>query len=373
MIAIEKFDLVIDEENKRVMWKNGTFDITQYPTSPKTFAWKGRKRERYKQFHKEHGYTASTLSKVINKSLAKMWIVPIPSPVMSLCYMGKNKGWNKPAVKKAHKIMPLLEQTLKDGNKHVLPLVYKYGVDTQELKKEFGKGRWKRICKQSFNRVKQITRIPRPLTKTEFDIFADPSYPSTLLHTGLTDWGVIEWAKEKRVCTKLGKKWTRYRHYINDSYLLAERLGKPLTKKDFPETLDGWKETHDALKKEVNALRYSKNKWPHISELKWAYDPSFGFDVVLYDNAFDILTEGKEMHHCVAGYAEMVGEKKYLVFSLRKEGKRYSTLGVRVMESGVYMFDQHYKKYNQTLESNDGARVIASQIIETLNNGGEYE
>ena len=42
MIVIEKFDLVIEEENKRVVWKNGTFDIARYPTSPKTFARKGR-------------------------------------------------------------------------------------------------------------------------------------------------------------------------------------------------------------------------------------------------------------------------------------------------------------------------------------------
>ena len=372
MINIDKFDLVIDEVGKVVKWKGQTFHFHHYPLKNTYFANKGKDGTGWKAFHAQHGYTATTLTKIINKSLAKMWVSPLPDWAVGLCYRGKKIGWDKGKVKKVHSLYALLSQTIEDGNKHVLPFVFKEGKDTQQLKESFGKGAWKRICKQSFNRVKQITRIPRPLTKTDFDIFADPAYPSALLHTGLTDWGVIEWAKEKRVCTKLGKKWTRYRHYIKDSYLLAERLGKPLTKKDFPETLDGWKETHDTLKKEVNALQYSKNKWPHISELKWAYDPSLGFDVVLYDNAFDILTEGKEMHHCVAGYAEMVGKKKYLVFSIRKGGERHSTLGVRITESGLYMFDQHYKKYNQALEPNDGARIVASQIIDALNNGGEY-
>lgn len=371
MINIDRFDLVIDEVEKVVKWKGQNFHFHHYPLKNTYFANKGKDGTGWKVFHAQHGYTASTLTKIINKSLAKMWISPLPDWAVGLCYKGKKIGWDKGKVNKVHSLYSLLSQTIEDGNKHVLPFVFKEEKDTQQLKESFGKGAWKRLCKNTHHRNKVLASMH--YSRMNLNVFLDPSYPTSLIPTGTEKKELVEWAKEKRVCTKLGKEWGRYRNSILDSYLLAERLGKQLTKKDFPETLEGWKVLHDALKDEVNTLRYSKSKWPHISELKWSYDKELGFDVVLYDNALDILTEGKEMHHCVAGYSERAARKEYLVFSIRKDGKHHSTLGVYVRKNGTVYFDQHYKKCNQPLESNDGARIVASQIIETLNNGGKYE
>jgi hypothetical protein len=74
------------------------------------------------------------------------------------------------------------------------------------------------------------------------------------------------------------------------------------------------------------------------------------------------------MHHCVGGYANLSSEGKYVVYSVKKDGERYSTIGFnRNPISGEILFNQHYKKFNNQVDCLDAKAIpfiIASKVNE---------
>ena len=90
-----------------------------------------------------------------------------------------------------------------------------------------------------------------------------------------------------------------------------------------------------------------------------------GWTATLLTKGEDILAEGLAMHHCVAAYADSVAEGKYLIYSIKKDGERYSTLAyshyrmrpTTKIEEAYYpaamhtTFNQHYKVCNKIVDN----------------------
>lgn len=172
----------------------------------------------------------------------------------------------------------------------------------------------------------------------------------------------IEWAKASRTVTKVR---ARELQMFSDVLDMQRKLQ---IKEAVPLSIKGMKQYHKQLELKIHQLRYSKDKIGSVSQWKQAIESipvEDGWSVVVYDNRYDILEEGKAMRHCVASYAERVADRQYLVVSIRKDGERHSTLGLRsVFDNGkcAWTYDQHYGVCNRYVD-NPVARGIAKDIL----------
>lgn len=74
-----------------------------------------------------------------------------------------------------------------------------------------------------------------------------------------------------------------------------------------------------------------------------------------------MIEEGRSQHHCVASYIPNVEEGDYLVYSITKNGERYSTFGMTRDVTVGYRKNQHYKAGNEMLDER-GAILLEERI-----------
>lgn len=377
VIKIEKFDLEIDTNEMMVKWRwgGGTQTTTilthNYPLEARHFVGKSKDGSAAKDFHKKYGYTAKTLTKVINKSLVRMALdctggVKELTPFVFKWKMGGKCGLRTKNVLRGVKdIVPVVKQTIEDGNKNILPFVVHQLQNTQGLRKVYGKGLWKKLCKNSFSRNMLLSGF-LPDTVTMLEGVACPSSLIKIVGGSINHnfhvTSFIEWAKASRVVTKVK---ARELQMFSDVLDMQRKLQ---IKEAVPLSIKGMKQYHKQLELKIHQLRYSKDKIGSVGKWKQTIEALpvvEGWSVVVYDNRHDILEEGKAMHHCVASYAERVADRQYLVVSIRKDGERHSTLGLRpVFDNGncAWAYDQHYGVCNRYVD-NPTAKAIARDIL----------
>ena len=69
------------------------------------------------------------------------------------------------------------------------------------------------------------------------------------------------------------------------------------------------------------------------------------------------------MKHCVASYTNAVADKKYLVFSVQKDGVRTSTAGY-TRQNDMWIIHQHYGKCNKRVTDDDEISIVKRMFNE---------
>lgn len=113
----------------------------------------------------------------------------------------------------------------------------------------------------------------------------------------------------------------------------------------------------------------------YIREVLEGFDPSFVDLCCAKFKLGEIADEGDAMSHCVASYLGSVRSGDYLVYSIKKNGERSSTLGVIVKgrqqgKSHSFTLNQQYGRFNAGVKDVDEA-VLGESIVDFLNKNSE--
>lgn len=287
------------------------------------------------------------------------------------------KDWYK-TNKLSHKIVPerlkvvrrnieAINQTIKDGNSHILPFVVFTGKTAEDLKKEYGKGLWKRLCKNSHYRNKVIGE--------SLAVSVMVNYPTSVIKmvNRISGCGHINAEFKIELAdwyTKHFKgKWTTLTHgdiidiynYVKDTKQMSEQLGyKFKLNMDY----DSLKQLHDKYAKAIRGRQYSSEPFEWIDNVPKQHVRG-DYSIVLLDNPRSIREEGDVMKHCVASYINLVARKEYLVYSVMKNGEKVSTVGYYKTNDG-WEIQQQYGKCNSRVQD-DAEKFIALEMLVKIN------
>lgn len=315
------------------------------------------------------GGSVSKCFEIFKKLQFKTFVAdPLNGKHLPLIRVGKGFYWSSihPLfLKKAIRLKPLLDELLEDGIYNIAPIVFRHEKTPSELKNMYGKGAWKALCKNSFSRNKLLYE----------DDYAFPhnyvalnNISSTLLRNSWDREFAIwasRWMRGSWSNTEIMRKLY---HLYQDTFRLAEGLNEHLQLEIMykwnPEKLQ---KKHDEFVKEHNTRKYSKDviyfpQYIHATNGMRVDE----FTAHLLMSKYDIAEEGQAMHHCVAGYADSVARGDYLVYSIRKNGERYSTLGLRRFSDIEVYKDQHYMACNKSVDE-EGAIVLADSVLAACN------
>lgn len=372
-----KYDFVVDKENKTVSFADKQFNYYKTIKSVGgvldmfSIYSAGKAGEGYKTFTKTYGITPSNFKKCFNAIMRKVWIEPVEKHVMRYAFTASKKV-NSQKLNAIWDNKSTIEQCEKDGTDNIIPFVVSTGMTPQQLKSKMGKSVWKKVTKQSMTRNTYLARGRLELVQNAID------FPSHVLKKGgmiCVPWDSSgKWILESGVFQKVRKERFQHRELNNalnlyrDTERMASQLGKKFCSSWTPEKM---KEKHEDFTRLVMLKKYSPEPFEHLKE--FSVNNIRINDVVaeLCNSPLAVREEGEVMHHCVGSYADYVARNEYLVYSIKKNGVRSSTLGVWV-EDGKYRFSQHYGYCNKRVEDAEEIEVV-SLVMEQLNklNKGE--
>ena len=286
-------------------------------------------------FSKSFKITPSMFIKVVRDLQYKALVAGITEKCLWGCYgMGGPKRKLK-IPKSFLQTKPLLIQCIKDGQENITPLVAKLGKTPQELRKEFGKGIWKALCKNSLTRNRLIAQNMTSLVDSIKTLYDLPS-------SGIKQWRgcgaiddlyiiTIKLAKKAR-CLTNKSKFSDINNVVRDTSRLAARANAGDINPKW--SLTRFKKEHEELTQKVNVLHYSKEKifkesysvLPKKVELE---SVNGTLTATLLTTPSEIAEEGVKMRHCVAGYSSLCEQGKYAVYHIEGEYGYSSTLGLR--------------------------------------------
>lgn len=238
-----------------------------------------------------------------------------------------------------------------DGLDNILPYVFEYNETPQELRKRFGKGVWKKMCSFSKTRNKLICKhIRNSLKEDQAKVIG---IPSSLLKHGIPLTYAQYVANSLKGLWGDKKKINEHYHTFTDCYFMFKQEGLEF---NMHWSIARLKQEHDNIASKINARKYSSDKFDWTLDFQHKEFTVEEYSVKLLDNAKDIADEGTFMKHCVGSYADLSRKGEYAVFSVSKAGEKYSTIGFSLTDVNgdevkkTFHFQQHYKKYNATVD-----------------------
>jgi hypothetical protein len=320
------------------------------------------------------------------------------------------------------KTEPLLRETLNDNLKNILPWVFCMKKNPKELRDNFGKSLWKRLCKNSFHRNNLLVKALDDYTDcfslglSSLDdglreiLLELEKIPSTLLANKLfmhfrkywkSDYGydfvnknIISSVPMCHVTSAVIRIARNKMTKIIDTKRMADQLGVKFN--IWKYDIDSFEKVHDLFTQKINEQMYSPEPIKCLDSIEDKYLKVGSYEIELLDSRYAIHQEGVEMRHCVGSYAGNVAQGEYLVYSIKKDGKRVSTLGLNkgrssrhvtcfedlVVESSeevaptslkvvpTWEFDQHYSFANGKIQ--DMMQVFLADLIISRLNGVDF-
>lgn len=336
---------------------------------------------RNKAFCKVFNRSAASFYKHFNAVMRKMWLAPVYHIILKSFPFQRSPGQLAEAVHKAWRAKEKAEQAIKDGLENLLPAIVATNRDPKELKEYFkGSGAWKIITRNSNYRNRLLFGDWHDhFKKTEISFILE-EHPTSLIEFSVSKFAQgFHISKEhftflKRNCKGRlkDKRFLRETYFLfSDTHRLAEATGE-----EFKATWDlqEMQKRHDAYtvllhnrrtqRLKEKELEIEKNfEW--LGNVKTATNSCGEFTSELIKTPGRLQEEGVKMHHCVASYASAVAAKMYIVYSIKKNGEPYSTLGVRLSSEGSVTLDQHLKACNKAVDE-ENAKLLATQIVRRL-------
>ena len=281
--------------------------------------------------------------------------------ILQFCF--KNKELNPVAVSLLNRNREKVIETFNDGLINLVPAVLYTGMSPKELKEAL-KHNWKQVVKNSPSRNKLIFRSCYETVPNDAVFAASSTMLQKGYYSSYKDVNTFL-SREMKGKYKNFKEMRRAIDIAEDCLRMLAQLGKSF---NCNWSMRRVLEEHSKASKEILTRKYSKDtfEWSFSVKKNFEYKD---FTAVLLDSKFLIADEGKSQRHCVGSYAEHSSHGSYMVFSISCKGEKYSTLGLtRDKETGKVKFQQHYMKYNASVESEDAVE-LAKIIVETLNKG----
>ena len=350
------------------------------------------RKEVCKQFFNDHGVTPTYVRKRINAFMKERVFDAAPN-CNKLLFKGAKRGvgtlWDR------FEYEEIAAQCKKDGIENVIPVVVKFGMTPQELKKEFGKSTWKKICKNSYTKNRTIIHAIPPAASNITDFANFVEVPFTLTKSAYTYRHKDLWKHMRNsglpmkafvkgkmygypdIASSRNKEQQQEAKKIVDIYMDTFRMSQHLNQPFNPEwSARRMHEEHERLmqmqrdilrkqKAAVNSVRFDEfQKLPVVEYNGVVADP-------LLTRA-EVIAEGEMMRHCVGGYASLCAQGAYVVYSLHKDGQR-TTLGIsrhkttyeKANHAFNYILNQHYCRFNEQVKDEDFIET-AKKVIQTL-------
>lgn len=384
MRHVNKYEFVVDKENKTVSFAGETWDSFRILTSnsePLSMLgnFRGSPKKINKEFTEQYGITPTNFRKKFNGLMGEIWIDPVRKHVKRFAYSVTRKIIPHKLLA-IHEMLPVIEQAEKDGNYHLVPWIISKKADPKKLREVYGKSIWKQICKQSMSRNKYIVNLADHNHAIQHLLSA----PSWLLKQGRnghfsasesTEY-VMKFAdfriNKQRKDFASQAEWRNYYLKLQelqrlidiykDTKRMAVQLGRPFRTDWSPEKL---KEKHQEYSEAVLANKYSSETFEHLIDFKHKIVEHRGYTARLLDSPMSIYQEGKAMHHCVGMYSGYVAQKEYLVYTVTKDGKKTSTIGI-TRDVNKWRLQQQYGLCNASVNCSD-ERELAEKVVILLN------
>ncbi len=288
-----------------------------------------------------------------------LWIGNRMSPATgNMLRLSGHTGWRRYSpdlVWRANQVLPYIKEAEADGLLHLIPAIVVFGASPSAIRREIGKGAWKRIAANSRTRNMRIMQA----TEATFAP-SDEHWKQTFV---------------KLLSVRSGHLGGAMRHIPIDDIVEASRLAPRCTPMSLLETLHivrdarrmlgeinpAWglpriKREHDAAMLEQRRKRYSPAPFTEA----WSFSDD-GFTADLLVSPLDIVAEGDTQHHCVGSYASDAADNRYAV--LKVEGKERATIGLRRTAEG-WLVDQVYAACNAPVSA--ACRVFAFRAADAL-------
>jgi hypothetical protein len=248
----------------------------------------------------------------------------------------------------AHRALPYINETERDGLFHLIPAIVVFGNSPHEIRRALGNAVWRRIARNSRTRNARImqaavrARDGADAARARFVRLLD--FPSGVLG-GVIDAGSDELMAARIAPRKTPMSLTHTRLLIGD----AKRMDVEVN----PE----WgyarlQHEHDAAAKNHQRRRYSDK--PFATSWATANDR---FGARLLTSPLDIATEGATQHHCVAAYSHEARRGDYAI--VRIDGAERATAGYRLHDNG-WRLEQVYGACNAAVS--EACRAFALSI-----------
>lgn len=334
----------------------------------------GIKKNRAQNFTDKYGITPSNFLKIFNTLMRKVYIEPVEKFVLRYGF-GSNGKPNPDKVRLINKHRDLIEQCEADGIRNIIPLVMYTGNSPKELKEFFGKSTWKYLAGNSETRNKVIAyKLTR--TRELRDVAATKDLPLWFLlkhkNVGVAFHDIAS------TFTKMNYKqsmfierdFMRMVHIYTDTRRMANDLGERFNQN---WSLRKLQEKHKEFTYKINKQKYSEDPFEWLSDYHHLSEfTSLGCTAKMLQSPMDVLMEGKTMHHCVGGYAQLCNAGEYVVYHITDEDGDESTLGLH-RDNGAVSISQHYGSSNKRIE-NANCKEFVKQLVVKWNKGyREYE
>jgi hypothetical protein len=339
------------------------------------------------------GCSLKTFLRLWQAAMYRTFVLPV-LPYANRFAKRKEGRWSAHCIDSIWRHLNVLEKVSEDGQTNLLPFAL-YGISPQRGREMFGQGAWRAICKNAYSRNLKIARcLPDIQGSVPSVISVVVRLPSSLLDFlsrpvsgGGGRYEVIEVFSLRYVAKYLKGKWNNTGDVVGMRRLYRDclRMGATPAQLDIlpPQRVF---QLHDRLVEDTNARKVNgilMQTYLQAELVQKAEELKCGaFSCRVIRDSLGLKEEGAKMHHCVFSYNRECILGAYLVFSILKNGERYSTLGLRVSVQGVYRnwqetlsaekkitgvnvsIDQHYMHCNKGVDEAE-AEQLAARIEET--------
>lgn len=375
-----KYEFTVDEEKKVIKFAGKTFgSFCNLKTAKDACTVMGiypkKTGEHYFKFTEQFGITPSNFRKKLYAKMMKLWVDPVKKDAQKYCY-GK-MGWDHHLLKRLQDRKESLEQCKQDGLSNIEPLVFYFGKTPKELRELFGKSLWKSLCKNSMTRNILISKylastLPVFISRDSFSAVLveeckiAQQFPSSILKRGISSGYTLDdaglWVfKQVGIC-KEKRKVHHLQLLAADTRRMAEHLGRAW---NLQWSIEKMQEKHSEYADQINKKKFSPEPYQHLENFKLKEFTLGEYSAILCLSPLQVVEEGQAMHHCVGSYSGLVASGRYLVYSVRKNGRRTSTLGVSVVD-GKYSENQHYAVCNTLVKDPEEIQLVA-ELLRDLN------
>lgn len=245
----------------------------------------------------------------------------------------------------------IIQQYIDDGNSHLIGFAIVFG-DSATGRKEYGKGLWKSLCKNSKTRKDTIARLLYPfhLQKGIVDVCRYlQATPSSLLkyrvmiqfcHLGHTfPRKVVKYLNKPMYKIKPDELGNVANIIVDCKRMLGDRFNTNWS-------IIRMVREHDKESARLAALQYTDDNFPyydHMPHTIISEDGEYQAELVRSPSQLNVLSSTQ--HHCVGSYHERCWDSRYAVYTVTNKEGAIGTLGFGV---GNSLFSvQHYYECNR--------------------------
>ena len=334
----------------------------------------GVKKPLAQNFTDKYGIAPSNFLKIFNALMRRVHIQPVEKFVLRYGF-GSNGKPRPDKVWLINKHRDLIEQCEADGIRNIIPFVMYMGMSPKQLKEFFGKSTWKYLAGNSEARNKVIAY---KLTQTR-------ELRNIVITKDLPLWFLLKYKRFSRYVVNatfhdiastfikmnykqsmfIERDFMRMVHIYTDTKRMANDLGERFNQN---WSLRKLQEKHKEFTYKINKQKYSEDPFDWLSdEYHLGEFTSLGCTAKMLKSPLDVLMEGKTMHHCVGGYAQLCNAGEYVVYHITDEDGEESTLGLH-RDNGAVSISQHYGSSNKRIE-NANCKEFVKQLVVKWNKG----